>query len=275
MVRAHPPLFPSPPPSRPVFYPWLFFKTPIGDMDPAKVDKDAIAAASQDAMPATPVQSTTGLPGPSPRFGWLTVRRSFAPHTSAAPASALSAESKPPSSTTDSSYTSLLRSAVRSSTTSTPAPPKEYFYAALKGSVLFLYESEAMAECAAVVDLQSHDVLLWPEGTPDGELYAKRNAIKLAPVRRPLPEEEQGSAAGQAKEIGGGSSATGAPVSSLDENGNGIRRAPSPMPHPSPWYIFVKSNTRQSRYLEFTASFLAHLSPILSDGGVSFLPLKT
>ena len=88
-----------------------------------------------------------------------------------------------------------------------PRPNKDAYHATLKGSVLFLYDTEpvlppsasssslpsvatgksevatAPSECLAVIDLASHDVALHPieARCVDGELFMKRTAVVLRP----------------------------------------------------------------------------------------------
>ncbi|KPV72237.1 uncharacterized protein RHOBADRAFT_18455, partial [Rhodotorula graminis WP1] len=59
--------------------------------------------------------------------------------------------------------------------------PKDRFFAVLKQKTLFLYEGEEQAECWAAIDVAAHDVVIYPEGNVDGELYVKRTAIELKP----------------------------------------------------------------------------------------------
>jgi hypothetical protein len=174
--------------------------------------------------------------------GFLTARRSFLPVQPAALASAsssstasaqaaLSSLSPAPTSSTGSFLPRSIRAAV-------PAPaPREHFFGKLRGPILYLYNDDADdAEPHAAIDLQSHDVELYPEGVPDGELFAKRNCIRLVPARKdaakiPSVERSMKIASGRSGEeaAAGDSSST--------------TRPPSPLPNPTPWYIFVKSNT--------------------------------
>ncbi|KAG8678683.1 hypothetical protein FRC08_017583, partial [Ceratobasidium sp. 394] len=145
----------------------LYTSPPVGDPDPAKRIKNALQASSTDENAedekGLPEPSTSDLPPPrlKPLQGWLIARRTY--------------EESP----ADATYMGMMRSFLDSR--SKDRRPRDTYYAVLKGSVLYLYEDEGMSECFAALDAGAYNVEIWPhEGALDGELFAKRNSIRLS-----------------------------------------------------------------------------------------------
>ncbi|KAF8683226.1 Maintenance of mitochondrial morphology protein 1 [Rhizoctonia solani] len=144
----------------------LYITPPIGDPDPAKRIKNELQASSSDSSveekPPAEV-SSPDLPPPrlKPLQGWIVARRTF--------------EESP----SDATYMGMMRSFLDSR--SKDRRPRDTYYAVLKGTVLYLYEDEAMAECSAALDAGAYTVEIWPhDGLLDGELFAKRNCIRFS-----------------------------------------------------------------------------------------------
>ena len=208
-----------------IFY-TVYTSVPVPDPNnPIPQETEATEEKDPAATLTTPSLKPTDLPfspdvrePPKVRKGWLTVRRTFEESTS------------------DGSYVTLMRSFLDSrSKDPKRSRPKDMWYVALKGKVLYLYEDEGMTEVDAAIELGGHEVVIYPEGLLDGELFAKRNAICL----KPKPESSGPGTPTLSKKtsFGSGSSEDGerkAPSEKAEEKKEAI--TPS-----TPWFIFVSN----------------------------------
>lgn len=254
----------------------VYTSVPVGDGDLGKRRRGELEskAFEDNGTDESEVQScassspeTNDLP--RAKKGWLTMRRTF--------------EESPG----DGGYVNLVRSFLDSrSKDPKKSRPKDMWYAVLKGKVMFLYEDEDMTDCEAVVELGSHDILVYPEGQTDGEMFAKRNAIclrpKSIPVDKVLPNvTKEMKLAEENVDAGLGSNhVTGKQREKENEKlveGEKRRGAmkDKEFNSPAPWFIFVRSNVEmEDWYLALVhASDHPAQTPTLSPLQAVFQPV--
>lgn len=218
----------------------LYVTPPVGDPDPAKRTKNALQASSADtaAEDEKPPLETQSLELPPPRLkplqGWLVARRTF--------------EESP----SDATYMGMMRSFLDSR--SKDRRPRDTYYAVLKGTVLYLYEDEAMSECFAALDAGAYTVEVWPhDGLLDGELFAKRNSIRLS-AKTASTGNSPASMNNVSKDmkLGDESETTGEEVNERKEKANKaevtlaterLKKRSAAFDLSQPWYLFIKNNS--------------------------------
>ena len=210
-----------------IFAAALWTAVPVGDVDPAKQKRKELAEGSveEENNQENLRKFDSKPPPPKPRKGWLTVKRN--------------AEEDGP--LFDGSYMNLMRSILDSrSKDPKKSRPKDMYFAVLKGSVLYLYEDEAMSECHAALELSSHEIRIWPEDLPDAELFTKRNAILLK------AKEDVQALPSVTKEMKLGNDEVDetAHLDKMDEKVIKIvQEREEAFDFSTPWYIFVRSVT--------------------------------
>lgn len=170
--------------------------------------------------------------GTTPSLNGSTHSTTSSTSTALPPSSSSAAQTHP--STMSGRIAQTYRSMVEARAART-APPKEYFFCVLKGSVLFLYEDEEQSDCVAAIGIDKYSTSVeTPLGRfegKEGEMFAKRNAVVLRIYPTPSEEGKKGLPV-LVKGMGMGM-------------GTGERDKVEEMEmENAPWYLFAKSNTK-------------------------------
>jgi hypothetical protein len=218
----------------------LWTSVPVGDVDPSKAKKRELQehfvqeekAKENNNSNDKDVTKQVPLSQAKPPKGWVTVRRTFDDGEGAL---------------FEGSYMDLMRSILDSrSKDPKKSRPKDTYFAVLKGSVLFLYEDEAMTECHAALEMSIHKAEVYPYGLLDGELFTKRNAIKLSTKREAspspgLPHVTKEMKLDDSKEVEDAASQSKDPDAAQKMKEIAEQAREEAFDFSTPWYIFVRS----------------------------------
>jgi Maintenance of mitochondrial morphology protein 1 len=255
----------------------LWTSVPVGDVDPSKFKKQELQENYEEKEKESDKRNEKdrmrlNLSSQSkPRKGWLTVRRTFDDSESGI---------------FDGSYMDMMRSILDSrSKDPKKSRPKDTYFAVLKGSVLFLYEDEAMTESHAALEMSMHTADIYPKGLLDGELFTKRNAIVISPQEStPSPglphvskemKLSDDTAVEEAAVIATKDPEAGQKAMELND-----KAREEAFDFSTPWFIFVRSVAEmEDWYLALnhasrhpvTGSFLEPLEPVFSTQHMQYL----
>ncbi|KAJ3797875.1 hypothetical protein GGU11DRAFT_682758 [Lentinula aff. detonsa] len=191
--------------------------------EPVSIDlKEKSTTATEENHDGQDVLDVQDIP--KTRKGWLTVRRTFE------------------QSTFDGGYVTLVRSFLDArSKDPKRSRPKDMWYVVLKGQILYLYEDESMTDCEAAIQLGSHDVVIYPEGLLDGELFTKRNSICLKPKldSKGMPSLTREMKLNESEE--GEKTKEGDKARKIVESAAQALAKEQALNYQTPWFIFVRS----------------------------------
>ncbi|GAB5588721.1 hypothetical protein Unana1_03621 [Umbelopsis nana] len=84
----------------------------------------------------------------------------------------------------------MVKAFIASKTNSRRKPATDYYFAVLRYSTLFLYDSEKQLDCKGVIIVCNHNVRIYPNGLQEHEVFSRPNCIKLEKKTGSVPSDK-------------------------------------------------------------------------------------
>jgi hypothetical protein len=84
----------------------------------------------------------------------------------------------------------MVKAFIASKTNSRRKPAPDYYFAVLRYSTLFLYDSEKQLDCKGVIIVSNHNVRIYPNGQQEHEVFSRPSSIKLEKKTNSVPSDK-------------------------------------------------------------------------------------